>query len=144
MLFTDKLPDALHGFLACQQIAADTVFSVFLRGQKQDLRFLIRLIGKHPDEIVPVCAADDDAAFGNLQILFEKVRPSLEEALAAFVENEVIGVRIVAMVRQHKVNHVAVQDGVQYLKFLILGIRTVLPYRKALSGAVAAGVKVEL
>ena len=41
-----------YSFFACQQIALDTVFSIFLRRQKQYFRFFVRLISKRLNEMV--------------------------------------------------------------------------------------------
>ena len=63
-----------------------------------------------------------NAAFGNVQIRFKKVWSPLKKALAAFVENKVIGARIVAVIWQHKINHFTVHDGFQNFVFLIFKI----------------------
>lgn len=72
-----------------------------------------------------------NAAFGNGQISFKKVWFPLKKALAAFVENKVIGARIVAVVWQHKINHLTVHDSFQDFVFLIFKIWAFRLFRKA-------------
>ena len=75
-------------------------------------------------------AHDHNAAFGNGQISFKKVWFPLKKALTAFVENKVIGARIVAVVWQLKINHFTVHDGFQNFVFLIFKIWAILPCSK--------------